>query len=72
MLDMLVLLFTFATPSRQSPLPKQAQMGLADAVTRPLSFTTNGTFQLSIFEDLHFGESELVSYTTHTRGLQLC
>ncbi|KAL7823483.1 Metallo-dependent phosphatase-like protein [Trichoderma gracile] len=57
MLDMLLLLFALATPSRQSPLPKQAQMGHADAFTRPLSFTTNGTFQVSIFEDLHFGEN---------------
>lgn len=25
---------------------------------QPLRFTTNGTFQLCIFEDLHFGEAE--------------
>ncbi|PTB67828.1 Metallo-dependent phosphatase [Trichoderma citrinoviride] len=57
MLDMLLLLFALAPPSRQSPVPKQAQMGHIDALTRPLSFTTNGTFQVSIFEDLHFGEN---------------
>jgi hypothetical protein len=66
MLDMLLVLFALATPSGQSPLPKQAQMGHADAFTRPLSFTTNGTFQVSIFEDLHFGESEFHASTRHS------
>jgi hypothetical protein len=26
---------------------------------KPLTFTENGTFQISVFEDLHFGESGL-------------
>jgi hypothetical protein len=27
-----------------------------DTSNKPLRFTENGTFQISIFEDLHFGE----------------
>ncbi|PNP38032.1 hypothetical protein TGAMA5MH_10131 [Trichoderma gamsii] len=52
-LSTLVLLL-LAEPSWQSPLKTQnkEERGL-----RPLSFTRNGTFQISIFEDLHFGEN---------------
>ena len=36
------------------------------ALDEPLRFTDNGTFQISIFEDLHFGEgtSDLVAIKT--------
>ena len=36
-------------------LPRQYQ-----DVTGPLTFTEDGTFQISIFEDLHFGESTVI------------
>lgn len=62
-----LLLFApvLAMPTKRLvPEPKQAQLGQDDGVlSKPLSFTRNGTFQISIFEDLHFGESELI-YTT--------
>lgn len=32
-----------------------------DAAPEPLRFTSNGTFQITIFEDLHFGESKQIS-----------
>lgn len=35
------------------------------ASNQPLRFTANGTFQLSIFEDLHYGEGE---YTLQDSG----
>ncbi len=35
-----------------SPLPGASGAG------QPLQFKSDGTFQISIFEDLHFGESE--------------
>lgn len=66
MLLILLLLFesVLAVPTkRRGPVPKQAQLGQDDGfLSNPLSFTRNGTFQISIFEDLHFGESEL-NYT---------
>lgn len=31
---------------------------------RPLTFAKDGTFQISIFEDLHFGESMSVRFKT--------
>lgn len=62
----LSLLFAsaLAVPTKRLvPEPKQAQLGQDDGIiSNPLSFTRNGTFQISIFEDLHFGESEL-NYT---------
>jgi hypothetical protein len=33
----------------------------ANAFNEPLRFTENGTFQISIFEDLHFGEGMSIS-----------
>lgn len=33
-------------------------------LTAPLTFGSDGTFQISIFEDLHFGESELYYNST--------
>lgn len=35
--------------------------------TGPLRFKSDGTFQLSIFEDLHFGESETLSHPFNFR-----
>ena len=29
---------------------------------KPLTFTENGSFQISVFEDLHFGESGLYAF----------
>ncbi|KAH6605088.1 hypothetical protein Trco_006795 [Trichoderma cornu-damae] len=42
-----------------SPLRTQAgsERAAGEFALRPLSFTENGTFQISIFEDLHFGEN---------------
>lgn len=57
-LSTLVLLL-LAEPSWQSPLKTQNK---ERGALRPLSFTRNGTFQISIFEDLHFGESEFTAY----------
>lgn len=39
----------FAAPSLQSAIGK---------TVAPLRFSKNGTFQISILEDLHFGESK--------------
>ncbi|KAK4068943.1 hypothetical protein Trihar35433_5522 [Trichoderma harzianum] len=56
-----LLLFApvLAMPTKRLvPEPKQAQLGQDDGfLSKPLSFTRNGTFQISIFEDLHFGEN---------------
>ncbi|KAH8899266.1 Metallo-dependent phosphatase [Thozetella sp. PMI_491] len=35
---------------------------LGSAISTPLRFTQNGTFQISVFEDLHFGEGEDTSW----------
>jgi len=36
------------------------------SLTAPLRFTSNGTFQISIFEDLHFGENAWVRFLTRS------
>lgn len=47
----------FAVPSLQVMLPgKYANSSTASF--GPLQFSDDGTFQISIFEDLHFGESK--------------
>ncbi|KAK0750062.1 Metallo-dependent phosphatase-like protein [Schizothecium vesticola] len=40
---------------------RQSESSAADQIFGPLQFQSDGTFQLSIFEDLHFGEN---SWTT--------
>lgn len=37
--------------------PEYFQTAVGNGGLGPLKFTSNGTFQISIFEDLHFGES---------------
>ncbi|KJK85654.1 hypothetical protein H633G_10504 [Metarhizium anisopliae BRIP 53284] len=62
-----VLLFMLSAcvdVSRQSPVrrdarsPKTYAPNNSSRSSRRLSFNQDGTFQISIFEDLHFGESE--------------
>lgn len=45
-----------AVPSLQIVLPRRYSN--SSASFGPLKFTEDGTFQISIFEDLHFGESK--------------
>lgn len=47
----------FGAISRAAVVPRKAS---ADP-TAPLAFTSDGTFQISIFNDLHFGESKTSS-----------
>jgi len=51
--------FTAAVAISQASLSLAAAIALRDdsSLTAPLEFTADGTFQISIFEDLHFGES---------------
>ncbi|PNY24199.1 inactive purple acid phosphatase 16 [Tolypocladium capitatum] len=58
MLSGLFMLLAFEAVSVQAPPPPQTQLGCPGSrVTRPLTFNYDGTFQISIFNDLHFGES---------------
>jgi hypothetical protein len=50
----LLLLVAF---SRQSPVGR----GTDNSSFGPLTFSADGTFRISIFEDLHFGESKLLA-----------
>ena len=57
MLCALTVAAFFAVLSFSRVLPiKKRQYGYGNFFA-PLRFTSNGTFQISIFEDLHFGES---------------
>ncbi|KAJ6442883.1 putative inactive purple acid phosphatase 16 [Purpureocillium lavendulum] len=67
MLRQIIILLTSAALSLQALPPLnvqvQGQLPRADGSDtrrplRPLSFSPDGTFQVSIFEDLHFGENE--------------
>lgn len=67
-----VLLFMLSAcvdVSRQSPVrrdarsPKTYAPNNSSRSSRRLSFNQDGTFQISIFEDLHFGESETLPQT---------
>jgi hypothetical protein len=49
-----LILIIFALLSFGAVIPEQGPAGLR----RPLQFAADGTFQISIFEDLHFGESK--------------
>ena len=50
---LVALLLTLLSP-RAVRFTEEAQRG---DLKKPLIFTEDGTFQISIFEDLHFGES---------------
>ena len=45
-------------PSLQAVLPTRYATSNSSSPFGPLKFREDGTFQISIFEDLHFGESE--------------
>lgn len=45
-------------PSLQAVLPTRYATSNSGSSFGPLKFREDGTFQLSIFEDLHFGESK--------------
>jgi hypothetical protein len=47
----------FAVPSLQIVLPRK-YVNSSSTSFGPLQFSDDGTFQISIFEDLHFGESK--------------
>lgn len=57
MLRHILVGYLFAGLSSQAPLSRFNQ-------SVPLKFKSDGTFQLSIFEDLHFGESTVPGYPT--------
>jgi hypothetical protein len=44
---------------------RQSDSSAADQTFGPLQFQSDGTFQLSIFEDLHFGESMFLPLTPY-------
>lgn len=60
----LMAFFAFAAvlwlvaPSIQAVLPATFATSDGSSPFGPLKFREDGTFQISIFEDLHFGESE--------------
>lgn len=45
-------------PSLQAVLPATFSAHTSSDIFGPLKFRDDGTFQISIFEDLHFGESK--------------
>lgn len=45
-------------PSLQAVLPTRYATSNSGSPFGPLKFRQDGTFQISIFEDLHFGESK--------------
>lgn len=45
-------------PSLQAVLPTRYAVSNSGSPFGPLKFREDGTFQISIFEDLHFGESK--------------
>lgn len=45
--------------SLQAAIHSRWRTSIGADVTAPLVFTPGGTFQITIFEDLHFGESKL-------------
>ena len=53
----LVVLWLIA-PSLQAVLPARFASSNGSSSFGPLKFGEDGTFQISIFEDLHFGESK--------------
>lgn len=61
--SLLLALSIYAVTSSQSPTsftvqdPKNYKN--TSRISQPLTFNQDGTFQISIFEDLHFGESKL-------------
>ena len=62
MLSCLFMLLAFVASSTQAPPPLLLQTPKrydnSSRATRPLTFNKDGTFQICIFNDLHFGESE--------------
>jgi hypothetical protein len=60
----IMALFAFAAllwliaPSLQAVLPTRFASSSGNDLFGPLRFREDGTFQISIFEDLHFGESK--------------
>jgi hypothetical protein len=60
MLSLLLFGLLFARSSLQASLLTRRYTNSSCTPRRfgPLQFSQDGTFQLSIFEDLHFGESE--------------
>jgi hypothetical protein len=60
----IMALFAFAAvlwliaPSLEAVLPKRFGSSNGGGQLGPLKFQQDGTFQISIFEDLHFGESK--------------
>lgn len=57
MLQKALLLSSLVALSQQATLPRAVD----NDNLPPLVFNENGTFQISIFADLHFGEGELPS-----------
>lgn len=56
MLCALLLTIIFALLSFGAVLPRRR--GIGHGSSAPLRFTQDGTFQIGIFEDLHYGEAE--------------
>ncbi|POR35588.1 Putative inactive purple acid phosphatase 16 [Tolypocladium paradoxum] len=59
MLSSLFMLLAFVALSAQAPPPPPPpeRYDNSSRATRPLTFNKDGTFQISIFSDLHFGEN---------------
>lgn len=70
------MLLAFVASSIQAPPPLLLQTPKrydnSSRATRPLTFNKDGTFQICIFNDLHFGESEyLLAEPVPQRSLQV-
>lgn len=48
-------------PSLQAVLPARYAASNSSSQLSPLRFREDGSFQISIFEDLHFGESKILN-----------
>lgn len=54
----LAALLWLTAPSLQAVLPTRCATSNSSSSSGPLKFRQDGTFQISVFEDLHFGESK--------------
>lgn len=54
----LATLLWLTAPSLQAVLPTRCAISNSSSSFGPLKFREDGTFQISVFEDLHFGESK--------------
>lgn len=71
MVASVLLLASFVLVSRLTALPFGVENHLNVSTTTPLRFTAEGTFQIAVFEDLHYGEGKNRRQTTRKAGSML-